>query len=243
MPVRSCLFTMLLLWTTLSPGLADPLIIGVANGFPPYQFRHQDAPAGFDVDMAKAVAAELNIEIRFHQDAWDNVVGLLRQTEIDCAVGMEVNPFRRLHFSFTTPYATRHDVVFVLTNSTVTGVEDLFGQIITGDRHSFVEQLWHEQGIYRKIRITQTSTKAEAMTRLADGRSAAAIMPLRVGQYLARENNLQVRVALHPDPGSEVGFAFHPSRDDLRALFDQALDTLRRNGTILKLEQKWFAGE
>lgn len=240
MALRLCLCPLIMLLTSAYPVLAEPLVIGVAKGFPPYQFEQNGAPGGFDVDVAKAVAEELDMDIRFHQDAWDNVVGMLRLGEIDCAAGMEINPFRDRLFIFTTPYTTRHNAVFVLENSPINGVEDMYGQIITGDRHSFVELYWREQGIFNKIRVSQTATKAQAMKQLADGHSAAAIMPLQVGRHLARENDLKVRVVLHPDPGSDVGFAFTPRHDDLRLRFDHALDTLRRNGKLRALEQAWF---
>lgn len=218
----------------------EELRCGVASGFPPYQFSLDGKPAGFDVDVARAVCARLGLSPRFEQGDWDNVVNLLRFGSLDAIVGMEVNAFRGDLFDFSAPYATRHDAVFVLANSTATREEDLFGGVVTGDRHSFVELHWQERGIHRNIRVTQTGTKAEAMQSLAEGRSLAAIMPLEVGRHLARERGLEVRVLLEPDPGSDVAIALPKGRPELRQQLNDALEAVRASGELESLARKWF---
>lgn len=234
---------LLILFLALIPGAAlagEELRCGVASGFPPYQFSRDGEPAGFDVDVARAVCARLGLTPSFEQGDWDNVVNLLRFGRLDVIVGMEVNAFRDELFDFSTPYSTRHDAVFVLANSTASREEDLFGGVVTGDRHSFVELHWQERGIHRNIRVTQTGTKAEAMQSLADGRSLAAIMPLEVGRHLARERGLAVRVLLEPDPGSDVAIALPKGRPELRQRLNEALEALRAGGELESLARKWF---
>ncbi|SFM16078.1 polar amino acid transport system substrate-binding protein/cystine transport system substrate-binding protein [Desulfomicrobium norvegicum] len=224
-------------------GLAqESLTCGVAIGFPPYQFAIDDEPAGFDVDVAKAVCARLGVAARFKQGKWDDVINMLLFDRIDMVVGMEVNAFRHGYFEFSTPYATRHDVVFVLANSTVSRVEDLFGLVITGDRHSFVELRWKEVGIHQKIRIMQTGSKEESMDLLARGETAAAIMPLEVGKYLAALRGLEIRTLINPDPGSDVAIALRKGHPELLSRINGALRDLQAEGKLDALARKWFSG-
>ena len=213
---------------------------GIASGFPPYQFVLSDEPAGFDVDVARAVCARLGLQISFAQAEWENVLNMLRFGKVDFIAGMEVNSFRNDYFDFTAPYSKRHDVVFVPASSTLSTVEDLFGRIITGDRHSFVELQWREQGIYNKIRIMQAKTKEEAMTLMAQGQSVAAIMPLEVGKHLAKEMGIKVRVLINPDPGSEVAFALRKDQPELKQKLNKALEEIRASGELDALAFKWF---
>lgn len=213
---------------------------GIASGFPPYQFVLAGEPTGFDVDVARAVCARLELNVSFTQAEWENVLNMLRFGKVDFIAGMEVNSFRSDYFDFTAPYSKRHDVVFVPADSTLSTVEDLFGRIITGDRHSFVELQWMEQGIYNKIRIMQTKTKAEAMTLMAQGQSVAAIMPMEVGRYLAKEMGIKVRVLINPDPGSEVAFALRKDQPELKRKMDMALEEIRASGELDALALKWF---
>ena len=219
----------------------SPLTVGAASGFPPYQFVLQGEPAGFDTDVARAVAKRLGRQASFVQGEWDNVVSLLRIGRIEVIVGMEVNEFRRTYFDFSTPYSRRHDAVFVLAASRARAVEDLFGQIITGDRHSFVELLWREKDIHRRIRISQTGSKEEAMHLLAAGKTAAAIMPLEVGRYLATKMGIDVRVLSNPDPGSEVAIALRKGQPRLKAELDAALADIRDSGELDAIARKWFS--
>jgi ABC-type amino acid transport substrate-binding protein len=214
---------------------------GVATGFPPYQFVIDDKPAGFDVDVAKAVCGRLGALSRFEQGKWDDVVSMLLFGKIDMVVGMEVNAFRHEYFDFSRPYAKRHDVVFVAADSTVTRVEDLFGLIITGDRHSFVELHWKEQGIHQKIRIMQVGSKEESMDLLARGETAAAIMPLEVGKYLAAMRGLEIRTLGNPDPGSDVAIALRKGNPELLGSINEVLRDLQADGELDALARKWFS--
>lgn len=233
-----------LLLTVFHPGSPSAqeqsLSCGVATGFPPYQFTLDDEPAGFDVDVAKAVCARLEHEAVFVQRNWDDIVNMLLFGRIDLVAGMEVNVFRFDYFEFSVPYAKRHDVVFVPANSTVAEVENLFGRIVTGDRHSFVELHWKELGIYKNIRIMQTATKAESMALLVEGKAAAAIMPLEVGWYLATEQGIDVRVLSNPDPGSDVAIALRKGQPWLLQKINDALRDMEADGELIALQRKWF---
>lgn len=229
----------------LSAGAALPrqhaMVCGVAAGFPPYQFTRDGEAAGFDVEVAAAVCSRIGATVRFEQGNWDNVLNLLRFEKIDMVAGMEINAFRNDYFEFSVPYSTRHDVIFVAANSTAKNVEDLFGNVITGDRHSFVELLWKDLGIHRNFRIMQTTTKAESMDLLATGRTVAAVMPLEVGEYLARERGFDVRVLANPDPGSDVAIALRKGHPDLLERINAALRDMEADGELRALKTKWFS--
>ena len=197
-------------------------------------------PAGFDVDVARAVCARLGKEALFEQRNWDDVVSMLLFGRIDLVAGMEVNAFRFDYFEFSIPYAKRHDAVFVPANSTVNSVQDLFGRVITGDRHSFVELHWKEMGIYQNIRVMQTGTKQESMALLAQGKTAAAIMPLEVGWFLAEEQGFPIRVLSSPDPGSDVAIALRKGQHELLPIINEALREMQADGELEALERKWF---
>ena len=219
------------------------LSCGVATGFPPYQFTLDGEPAGFDVEVAREVCARLGKEATFEQRNWDDIVSMLIFGRIDLVAGMEVNAFRFDYFEFSTPYSKRHDVVFVPANSNASTVDDLFGLIVTGDRHSFVELHWKEQGIFQNIRVMQTGTKSESMALLAQGKAAAAIMPLEVGWYLAAEQGFDVRVLINPDPGSDVAIALRKGQPDLLQKINDALLDMEVEGALHALQRKWFCTE
>lgn len=220
---------------------AQELVCGIAAGYPPYQFTEKGEVSGFDADVARLVFKRLDKKFIFVQKNWDDVFGMLRIGDIDLIVGMEMNERRKPFFDFTREYYFRHDVVFIRAdNQEITKIEDLYGQFITGDRHSFVELHWEKMGIKEKIRIMQTDTKDKSMQLLYEGKTKAAVMPEAVGFYLSKGMGFKVRILDSPDPGSPVAIAVKKGNKDLLKIIDQALQDLMDEGEIKKLYKAWF---
>lgn len=216
-------------------------VCGIASGFPPYQFQKNGHARGFDADLAKLIAKQLNIKIDFLQDDWDHVVNKLRFGKIDFISGMEVNELRKKLFDFTHPYYHRYDVVFIKEDDKkIHRVEDLYNEIITGDRHSFIELYWQKKGIKNNFRIMQTQTKRKSMELLHSGKTRAAIMPKAVGHYLARQMGVNIRILINPDPGSPVAIAVKKGNKELLERLNTALQKLISDGEINAIQNKWF---
>ncbi|KPD22054.1 transporter substrate-binding domain-containing protein [Idiomarina zobellii] len=214
--------------------------IGLATGYPPYQFAENGELTGFDVDVTKAVFNYLNKEYTLHQHDWDNVVSLLRFGELDMAMGMEQTTIRQQYFDFSSPYYNRVTTLFVLDNeSSPESVRGLVGKRISGDRHSVLEAHLQDIGLDNAIRINQASSKAEAMNQLAMGEVEAVIMPEAVGRYLAKQLDINVRVLWQPDINVPVGFAVKAGSDELLNQLNKALEALENNGELDQIRRRW----
>ncbi|MCG9696178.1 transporter substrate-binding domain-containing protein [Shewanella sp. Isolate11] len=220
----------------------EPLIFGIAIGFPPYQFNQNGQVAGFDADVAKALIAHLNQDYRFKQDNWDTVLNDLRFKQNDLIVGMEINPVRQQIFDFSQPYYFRQDAFFVLDeNQSIRQVGDLGDMLIAGDRHSSIEDLLKQNERLYDYRLITTLSKADSMQRLASGKVAAAIMPKAVGYYLANQQGIKVRILDFPTQGTPVAIAVKKGEQQLLARINVALAQLINDGTIAALYKQWFA--
>ena len=114
------------------------------------------------------------------------------------------------------------------------------GQFIAGDRSSRIEQMWLEQGIRTRFRIRELESKSASMAFLKSGRVQAAIMPLEVGIYLAREHQLTVRALAEPRVDTPVAIAVKKGNQALRQQLDGAVRELIASGEIAALYQRWF---
>lgn len=237
--IHILLFAALFLWA--GPAHSKTLICGIARGFPPYQFQKDDQPAGFDVDVIRLVFDRLDQTYEFVQADWDHVFNQLRAGRIDLIAGIEINALRKNVFDFTSPYHHRYDVVFIREDDQGTNtIQDLRYSIITGDRHSFVENYWAARGMREQFRIMHTESKEASMRLLGSGQVRAAIMPRAVGFYLARELGFQVKVLISPDPGSPVAMAVKKGNLELLEKINTALQELIREGKIKPLEKEWL---
>ncbi|MCG9737384.1 transporter substrate-binding domain-containing protein [Shewanella insulae] len=232
---------LLCLSLTAAAQQATPIRCGVATGFPPYQFGHQGDTQGFDADVARLIFKRLGMPFQFKQQPWDLVFNELRFGNIEVIAGMEINDLRTKFFDFTRPYYHRYDVIFILEdNQEITKVEDLHNELVSGDRHSYIETHWKELGTLYNFRIIGTQTKAQSMELLKAGKIEAAIMPKAVGLYLAQQMGVGVKILDNPDPGSPVAFAVKKGNIELLAKIDDALNSFIEEGEIERLYQKWF---
>lgn len=233
---QSCfrvLFLLLASLTLYGPVHAqdDELVIGIAKGYPPFQYTlFNGEPGGIDAEVARLVFKELKIPFSFTQENWDDLyLGLLHKSgAVDLLCGTEVNDLRKKYFDFSIPYYQRTVVIFVRQESPYQRLSELKGKLITGDRGGQIEQILNRN----TMRITNTGTKEESFRKLRDNQVEAVIAPLDVGNWISKELKLRVRVLPEKDPGSPVAFAVAKGNSDLAARLSQALEKLQKSGAI-----------
>lgn len=221
----------------------DQLTCGIADGYPPYQFLQQGQAAGLDIEVLKQVVDNTGVSLTIQQEKWDNVVGLLRYRSIDCVGGMEINEARQQLFDFTRPYYYRKSAIFVLAdNQQIRSIDDLQGQKVAGDRHSFVEQYFQQQGLHQGIRLFQSDSKSTSMKLLKANKVVAVIAPKAVGLYLANQLGISVRQLDTVDIGTPVAIAVAKGNTRLLETLNARLHKLQQSGAIDTIVNKWVNG-
>ncbi|MBC8285004.1 MAG: transporter substrate-binding domain-containing protein, partial [Nitrospinae bacterium] len=83
------------------------LRVGVAL-FTPWVFKDNNGNlAGFEIDVAKKLAKDMNLKPKFVSYDWNELIPALMGGEIDIIVaGMAITPQRALKIIFSQPYAT-----------------------------------------------------------------------------------------------------------------------------------------
>lgn len=211
--------------------------IGIAIGFPPYQFTIAKQAAGIDADVTRLVFQKLGKDIIFRQNNWENLLlGLIHGTNaVDVLCGAELSPQRTKLLEFSDTYYQRTSVVFVTKGSSYQSLNDLNGKVVTGDKNSFAERVINRQ----KIRIMATQSKQESFRLLKENRVQAVIAPRKVGLYLSRQISLAIRIISVNDPGSPVAFAVSKSNAILARKISRALAALRKKGDIDRIMRKY----
>ena len=95
----------------------------------PWTFHNEeDELTGFDIEVARAVAAELGVEAAFAEGEWDGLLAGLDSGRFDTmANGVSVTPEREEQYDFTEPYAYNRIVVITMEDSAIASLEDLDG--------------------------------------------------------------------------------------------------------------------
>lgn len=225
-----------------APAQDQTLTVGMSGGYFPFTFVRQDELQGFEVDFINAVAEETGLDVEFETMSFSGLVGALEAGRIDTIANqITITPEREERFLFTQPYVVDGaQVVTAEGNEEVEGVEDLRGRTVAVDLGSNFEQLLRDLPYADEIEIRTYEGNVAQDTAL--GRVDAYVMDRVSAAQLIQESPLPLELA--GQPFSEIRNAL-PFRDDeegraLRDRVDQAISTLKENGTLAEISQKWF---
>ncbi|MGY9045826.1 amino acid ABC transporter substrate-binding protein [Puniceibacterium antarcticum] len=228
---------------TFSAAGADTLNVGMSGGYFPFTFVKFDKLQGFEVDFINAVAAETGDDVNFVTMSFSGLIGALEAGRIDTIANqITITPEREAKFAFSQPYVFDGAQVVVKAGNegTITGVEDLSGKTVAVNLGSNFETLLNELPNADQINVRTYESNIAQDTAL--GRVDAFVMDRVSSAQLIAESPLPL--ALAGKPFSEIRNALPFRNDDageaLRDRIDTAITTLKENGTLSEISEKWF---
>lgn len=237
-------FLVAMLITSLgSIGAADdakPLRVGMSGGYFPFTFVKDDTLQGFEVDMMNAVGAKIGRKIDFKTMSFSGLIGALESDRIDTIANqITITPDREKKFLFTQPYVV--DGAQIVTrkgNDSIKSVEDLKGKTVAVNLGSNFEQLLEDLPYADQIHIKTYESNIEQDTAL--GRVDAFVMDRVSAAQVIKKTPLPLQLAGPPFATIRNALPFRKDDKALRDEVDQALTTLRNDGTLAKISDKWF---
>jgi putative amino-acid transport system substrate-binding protein len=227
------------------PAAAETIRVGMSGGYFPFTFVQQDELQGFEVDFMNAVAAETGDEVEFVTMSFSGLIGALESGRIDTIANqITITPEREAAFVFSQPYVFDGAQVVVREGNTeIGGVEDLRGHSVAVNLGSNFEELLRELPYADEIDIRTYESNIEQDTAL--GRVDAFVMDRVSSAQVIAESPLPL--ALAGEPFSRIENAL-PFRDDeagreMRDRVDAAITTLKQNGTLAGISQKWLGAD
>lgn len=111
--------------------------------FEPFEYYHDGQIVGIDVDVAKAIADKLSMEMEMVDMEFDAVITSVQTGKVDAGIaGLTVTPEREKNISFTQPYTDVRQVVIVNTGHVAsqkqTVVEQFKACFVTGHRYQYL---------------------------------------------------------------------------------------------------------
>ncbi|WP_292897825.1 amino acid ABC transporter substrate-binding protein [Nitratireductor sp.] len=228
---------------TVSASNAEAIRVGMSGGYFPFTFVKQDKLQGFEVDFIDAVVKETGDEVEYVTMSFSGLVGALESGRIDTIANqITITPEREAKFAFSQPYVIDGAQVVVKKGNEgeITGPESLKGRSVAVNLGSNFEQLLRELPYADEIDIKTYESNLEQDTAL--GRVDAFVMDRVSASQVIKETPLPL--ALAGQPFSEIRNALPFRNDDeskaLRDRVDAAITTLKENGTLTEISQKWF---
>ncbi len=210
---------------------AGKIVMLTNAAFPPFEYLGADnAVAGVDADIAKAIADELGVELEIVDMDFDGIVGAIQSGKGDLGVaGMTANDERRKSVDFSINYVDTAQMIIVQEGSAIASPDDLTGKTIgvqmgtTGDLYAsdYVEG----------ANIQRLKTGADAGAALANGQLDAVVIDAMPAQQIVAANPGLV-VLEEPLTEEQYAIAIAKGNDDLKAVVDEVLQKLLDDGTI-----------
>jgi len=223
---------------------AGKIRVAVDSTYPPMEFEDaKGVVTGLDVDLARELAKILKVEAEFVVMPWDGILAGLQSNRYDIIMSsMNVTPERAAQVNFV-PYLTMGQV-FVVKKSAkpVVTEKDLAGRVVAVqvDTTSFnaVEAI-QKSGV--KITGIKTFPGAtETFSALKANQADVIVTDEAVGRYYAvldAKNFMVSGNAIKPEP---IGIAVKKSDKALLKALEEAVKTIKANGTYAKVYKQWL---
>jgi ABC-type amino acid transport substrate-binding protein len=217
------------------------LRVAIDLGFYPFTWMEAGQPAGYDVDLARAVARRMGLGVEFVPSGLDSIYDDLAARRADMAASaLPYAPEQGWRASFSSFYFNAGQVLVTREGSSIAGQDQLAGRIVAAplgtDADTHARRLL--AGGYTFTLRSEYDTPAEALAAVRRGEADAAIVDNASALIdLGRRPGLAIATALTLEP---YVLAFAPEAFELRSRANQALDDLRREGFFEELGRKWF---
>ena len=107
----------------------NTLVLATEATFPPYEFRSAGQIVGVDIDICQAVADKLGKKLDIQDTAFDSVITHVVTGKADIAAsGITITEDRKKNVLFSDPYVSAAQLIMVLKDSKIKGVDDLKGK-------------------------------------------------------------------------------------------------------------------
>jgi polar amino acid transport system substrate-binding protein len=219
---------------------AKKIVIAVQNDVPPYSLINKDNQLdGFDIDVAKAIAKDLGVELELQVVTGANRIPALVSGRADMVIAtLGINPQRAAAVAMSIPYTAFPQVLISTKDKTIHNFDDLRGKVVGLTRGTMQEEVISRAATGATIRRFQDD--ATTIQALLSGQIDATAFGATVANDIAARN---------PSRGIEIKFnAFNVYASigmrrgdtDLIRWVNTWIFYQKNSGLLADLHKKWL---
>jgi polar amino acid transport system substrate-binding protein len=224
-----------------NPAAAPAIVVGGDRAYPPYEFIDKDGkPAGYNVDLTRAIAEVMGMKVEFRFGNWSEIRTGLLTNKIDILQGLSFSAQRAKTVDFSPPHTIVQQAIFARKETPpVKSLEELRGQKVIVFRDGIMHERLKQMGFNEELVLT--TTPAEVLRLLASGKHDYAVLAMLPGMYLIRELHLSNVVPVAKAVGSDqYCYAVVNGNRELLARFNEGLAILIKTGQYDEIYKKWL---
>ena len=217
------------------------IILGGDRDYPPYEFLDKDGkPAGYNVDLTRAIADVMGIKVDFRFGGWSEMRNALIDGSVDVLQGISYSEERTRTVSFSPPHAIINHAIFARKDTpAVSTIEELRGKQIVVFRDGIMHDYLASLGFAKNLIMTETP--ADALRLLASGKHDYAVLAMLPGMYIIREHKLSNLVPVARSISTQkYCYAVRKGNEELLARFNEGLAILKKTGQYQDIYDRWL---
>ena len=226
--------------------------VGVDDTFVPMDFRQKNGQLiGYDVDLANAVFKQYGINVSFQTIDWSMNTTELKNGTIDLIWnGFSKNPEREAKVSFSKTYLYTSQVLVSLKKNKINTIAAMKNKTLgvqTGS--SGYNDVMKYPKVFKNHIKNQDPILYDSFTNAFIDLNAGRIQGLLIDStyanyYISRQKHPENFTEIEsPFPKEEFGVGMRKSDLTLHKKINYALEKLAKNGTLTKINHKWFGNK
>lgn len=221
-----------------------PLRVGVSPVFPPMVFKQGKELKGVEVDLARALGAQLGREIVFVELPWKDQIEALNDGRTDIIMSsMSITPARRYVVSFSKPYFLTGQLALVRR-------EDKLDYAL-GFPLSLKSPVGALKATTGEFLIQRDFPKSKIKTFTSADDAAKALAKKKINLFVSDSTLVWYLAGTHANEGlaavsiplseETLAYAVRKGDDALLASVNEFITKSNQDGTILKAFRRWTA--
>jgi signal transduction histidine kinase len=242
--LRAAALVLLPLATAVAqPSAAVPreIVFGGDSSFSPYEFRDaQGNPAGFNVDLIRAVARSRGLRVRVRLEPWRIIRAGVQDGSIDVAT-MYRSPRRAQEVDFAIPHELIYQEMFVRRGGpALRSLADLAGRRLLAETDTIATEALTELGYASSLRLV--SSEPEALRALLRGEGDVAVVSQSVARPFLDRAEFAGRVEVTGPPVllTEYAFVTRKGRRDLIETLNEGVAEAKASGEYERIYDRWL---
>ncbi len=222
-------------------------VVGVDISHPPLSYLDENGElVGFDIDVLRAVADSLDIDIEFVPIEWVDKLELLKKNKIDCvASGFSLTEERKKNYEMTQPYFKNAQIILVLKEKGYKDIKDLKGKTIVGQANTVGMEVLKNSDKYQNIfrEIKEYPSTISGVSDVKNRGADAAITDISTITKILNDNPGVFKIIEEAIASDYYVYAFKKGSYSLRDEIEDVLIELGELGTLEKISRKWFGAD
>jgi len=216
--------------------------VGSELEFPPYSFVDESGqPAGFSIDLIKAVSDAMGLSIKVTTGSWDTVWKALIDGQLDVLPIVAKLPERQLLVDFCLPHTETYDAFFVRNrNPHIQNIAAAQGKEIVVMRSDAAHHAIVDRNFQGNLVLVDTIP--EGLSLVASGKHDAFLGPIMICTLTIKKHEIRGLTAGPSIPDYKRVFSFGVKKGDMELVekLNQGLMIVKTSGAYDRIYEKWL---